>query len=166
VVEINYDNNQLVVHYGLPKSVKGYTKMPIEFSKGSFFIDGSLKIGGQTYKNKFMFHTGYAGNLILGTTFLKDNNLQGKFDTLEVAPLKDSFGNVLKNIKTNIAALTLGNTNFTNISASIMDTKARMADSIIGNDLLKRFNVIIDFQKDFIYLKPNKLLNSPHRKGA
>ena len=113
-----------------------------------------------------MYHTGYAGNLILGTSFIEKNALQGKLDTIEQTSLKDSYGNVLKNIKTNIDDLTLGNANFTQLSGSVMDAKAKISDSILGNDLLKRFNVFIDFQKDFIYLKPNKLLNAPHKKGV
>jgi hypothetical protein len=27
----------------------------------------------------------------------------------------------------------------------------------LGNGLMKRFNMILDFEKDIIYLKPNKL---------
>jgi hypothetical protein len=37
---------------------------------------------------------------------------------------------------------------------------ARSSDipmKVFGNDLLKRFNVIFDFQKNEIYLKPNGL---------
>ena len=166
ILEINYDDSHLVVLNRLPKSLKGFSKLPIVFKGGSFFIEGLVKLGENTYKNQFMYHTGYAGNLILGTRFIEKNALHGKLDTLEQTSLKDSYGNVLKNIKTNIATLTLGNTNFTNISGSVMDAKAKMSDSIFGNDLLKRFNVFIDFQKDFIYLKPNKLLNSPHKKGV
>jgi hypothetical protein len=150
----------------LPKSLKGFSKLLIVFKNGSFFIESLVKLGENTYKNQFMYHTGYAGNFILGTRFIEKNALQGKLDTLEQTSLKDSYGNVLKNIKTNIATLTLENTNFTNISGSVMDAKAKMSYSIFGNDLLKRFNVFIDFQKDFIYLKPNKLLNSPHKKGV
>jgi len=32
-----------------------------------------------------------------------------------------------------------------------------------GNDLLKRFNTIVDLKKDQVYLKPNKLINLPYQ---
>ena len=34
----------------------------------------------------------------------------------------------------------------------------------IGNKILKRFNTIIDFKNNFIYIKPNKLFYSPMQK--
>ena len=37
---------------------------------------------------------------------------------------------------------------------------------IIGNDVLKRFNVIIDYQNNVMYLQPNSLLNEKYNKGS
>jgi hypothetical protein len=32
----------------------------------------------------------------------------------------------------------------------------------LGNDVLKRFNTVFDFQKNLIYLKPNQLYQMPY----
>ena len=34
-------------------------------------------------------------------------------------------------------------------------------DGIIGNDFLKRFNMLIDFKRNITYRKPNELLYTP-----
>lgn len=34
-------------------------------------------------------------------------------------------------------------------------------DGIMGNNFLKRFNMLIDFKRNIIYLKPNELLYTP-----
>ena len=166
ILEVNYDLNQLIIHKKLLKSLKGYTKLPMEFINNSFFLDTKIKIKEQVYENKFMYHTGYSGNLILGTQFMDKYQLRGQLDTLGVEELKDSYSNIMKNITTNIDSVRIGETDFVNIKGSVMDKKVRFPTSVLGNDVLKRFNVLVDFQNDFIYLKPNKLINMPYRNGA
>ena len=166
VLEVNYDLNQLIIHKKLPKSLKGYTKLPLEFVNSSFFLDTKIKIKEQVYSDKFMFHTGYAGSVILGTQFMDKHQLRGQLDTLGVEELKDSYSNIMKNITTNFAAVRVGETDFVNVKGSVMDKKVRFPTSVLGNDVLKRFNVLVDFQNDFIYLKLNKLINMPYRNGA
>ena len=34
--------------------------------------------------------------------------------------------------------------------------------NILGNDILKRFNVIIDYQRSLVYLKPNRHFADPY----
>jgi Aspartyl protease len=166
VLEVNYDLNQLIIHSKLPKSLKGYAKLPMEFANGSFFLETKIKLKEQGFQDKFMFHTGYAGNLILGTQFMEKHPFKGQLDTLGVVELKDSYSNIIKNITTNIASVQLGETIFSNIRGGLMDKKARFPTNVLGNDLLKRFNVFVDFQNDVIYLKPNKLLHSPYKNGV
>jgi predicted aspartyl protease len=163
ILEVNYDKMQLIIHNKLPKSVKKYAKLPMTFSGSSFFLDTKIKLKGQTYQDKFMFHTGYAGNLILGTKFMDTYNLRGTLDTLGVEELRDSYSNVMKNITTNIASLQLGETHFSNIKGGVMDKKVQFPTNVLGNDILKRFNVFVDFQHDMIYLKPNSLMDMPFK---
>jgi len=48
----------------------------------------------------------------------------------------------------------------TNIPTCILGGKNPTGFEInyLGNDLLKRFNIILDFKNDRMYLKPNKLM--------
>ena len=36
---------------------------------------------------------------------------------------------------------------------------------ILGSDLIKRFNLILDNQNGYFYLKPNSLINEPYRNS-
>ena len=38
--------------------------------------------------------------------------------------------------------------------------------NLFGNDLLKRFNMILDFQNDRLYLKPNGLMKMPFKGNS
>ncbi len=58
--------------------------------------------------------------------------------------------------------LIIGKYEFRNLPGIIERPNANTNDlSILGNALLKRFNVIVDNQNGYIYLKPNSLYNKP-----
>ncbi len=165
VLEINYDKNIMVAHHTLPKSLKGYSKLPLAYISGSFFIKADVEVAKRTYKVPFMFHSGYGGSLILSNKFIEENGLEGKLDTVGVQLLKDSYGNTIKNIIARVPSIKVGKSNFNDLSIGLMAKGAsQISSSIFGNDLLKRFNVVIDFPNDYIYLKSNGLMPSPFKK--
>ena len=43
---------------------------------------------------------------------------------------------------------------------------ARFETPILGNEILKRFNTIMDFQNGVIYMKPNKLMSVAHSDAS
>jgi hypothetical protein len=60
--------------------------------------------------------------------------------------------------------LTIGDQTFTYFNYTIINGR-RGDDSpgLLGNDVLKRFNVILDNQNGFFYLRPNSLAGAPFR---
>jgi hypothetical protein len=55
-----------------------------------------------------------------------------------------------------------------NVPALILSTRNPAGFSInnLWNDLLKRFNMIMDFKNDFIYWKPNHFFKMEFRKDS
>jgi len=62
----------------------------------------------------------------------------------------------------------VNNIALTNIPTSILASKNPAGFEInnFGNDLLKRFNMVLDFKNDCLYLKPNKLVGVKYLEGA
>jgi hypothetical protein len=59
--------------------------------------------------------------------------------------------------------LRVGSLSFYNISATFARRGLHTKDlPLIGNAILKRFNVIIDNRNGYIYLKANSLVNTPY----
>ena len=59
--------------------------------------------------------------------------------------------------------LTIGNNTFLNFNYTVAKYgKDDQHMGILGNDILKRFNVILDNKNGHIYLKPNSLFNEPY----
>ena len=70
----------------------------------------------------------------------------------------DSFGNVIKIKKGLLPLFTIGNISLTNVPVGFFQGKiGQQQMSIIGADVLKRFNLILDANRTHIFLKNNQL---------
>ena len=122
------------------------------------FVAANCEVGGDIISNKFLIHSGYAGSVLFDDQFSNANKLSERLKITSEKQLKDSYGNVLKTKKAILPNFVLGNFNLKNIPVGFFDGAiGRQKMSILGGDVLKRFNIIIDAKREFIYLKPNKL---------
>lgn len=156
IVSLDYDKNFMIVAETLPKNLKGYQKMNLTFLNGSMFIDGKLEIGEEIFQDKFMFHSGYGGAILLDPKIAEKYDMKS-LKTISTSELKDSYGNVFKIETKLLPKLKIGNKTLKNVPLSFAAKSSDIPMKVFGNDLLKRFNVIFDFQKNEIYLKPNGL---------
>ncbi len=55
-----------------------------------------------------------------------------------------------------------------NIPVQLISTPnpARFKIHFLGNEFLKRFNTVFDFQNDYVYLKPNSLISLPYADAS
>ena len=160
IIEINYDENIIVLHSRVDQNISfnEYEKFMLSTNKNeSLFVEGQLAIGGDIINHKFMLHSGYGGTLILDDQFCKDNRLITSLEILEEKDLKDSFGNIIKTKKAKASVFKIGTITFPNMPISYFDSPLEIQKtSIIGGDLLKRFNILLDTKNLCLYLKPNK----------
>jgi hypothetical protein len=156
IVNLDYDKNLMIVAETLPKNLKGYQKMNLTFLNGSMFIDGKLEIGSETFEGQFMFHSGYGGAILLDPKIAEKYEMKS-LKTISTSELKDSYGNVFKIETKLLPKLKIGSKTLKNVPLSFAARSSDIPMKVFGNDLLKRFNVIFDFQKNEIYLKPNGL---------
>jgi len=162
VLELDFDKSILIVHSSLPEIEDAYEKRNLIFKQGSMFIEGELHIGEASYKNEFLLHSGFSGAALLDDQFVQDNNIGGQLSTISESELKDALGNVLKTKKVNLPIFNIGSSVFSEVPIAFFEGSiGRQKQSVIGGDLLKRFNIILDMQQAYIYLKPNELFHSP-----
>lgn len=164
VVELDYDKNQMIVHSKMPKQVlhdREYSKFKITYIKNKPFIESEISQSGTTNKSLFLFDLGYQRTVMLDNDLLQ----KSRFPTEKMKVIKKVImhgirGNEIPVITSNLESLKLGNFELKNVPAQIMGQNKPMPGAnihILGTDILKRFNTILDFQKDVIYLKPNHL---------
>jgi hypothetical protein len=156
ILSIDYDHKKMEISETIPKNLKGYQKLTLSFSNGSMFIDGELHFGKMKLKDKFMFHTGYGGSILLDPKLGKDFNAD-ELKTVSTSELKDAYGNVFKIETKLLPKVKIGNKTIKNVELSFATRSSDIPMKVFGNGLLKQFNVIFDFKQNMIYLKRNSL---------
>jgi hypothetical protein len=161
-IEIDFDKKVIVLHSGLPAKTRRYTKLKAEFKNDNLFVEAVCNTGSVSISNRFLIHSGHSGSLLLDDQFVANNKLGDQLKVIDTKELKDAFGHVLKVQKAILPSFTIGKTTLTNLPIGFFEGAiGRQKMSFIGGDLLKRFNIIIDASREFVYLKPNKLQKIP-----
>jgi hypothetical protein len=156
VIEIDFDKKIIILHTSLPRKAKKYEKLKLTFENDNMFLESGCITGKNTVNNKFLIHSGYAGSVLFDDKFAAENNMAQQLKITGEKELKDSHGNVLKTKKAILPALKIGNQKLTHVPVEFFQGAiGRQKMSLIGGDVLKRFNIIIDAQREWIYLTAN-----------
>ncbi len=149
IIELNYDQKILIVHHQLPDVSKGYSKHEVRFEQHRPSIEATIHLNGKAYTDWFLFDTGRAGTMMIGKSFVDKFGLWNDFNSIL------SWGD--KKIVV-IPKITIGQLSFTDIVTNAQDPKSSSSRAtLLGNELLNHFNVILDNPNGIIYLKPNSL---------
>jgi len=163
IVKIDYKKNQISLFR--PKSfkenLKKYEKIPIEIFKHKPYITASTKFENDSILQlKLLLDTGASIPLLLHTNtdprmVLPNNLIRGNIGM--------GLGGFLEGAVGRVNELTIGSfelknviTNFRDLPDDIDTSMLYNRNGILGNQILNRFSVIIDYQKQFLYLKPYK----------
>ena len=153
IVEIDYNKKILVIHDSLPTLDASYSQHNLILDGGTVpFIEGSLSFGNKTQKGWMMVDLGAY------TSILNSEDVPSSNKMLEEAKKMIGLNNEAFSPKLNI-----GNYEFSKFNYTTEKLKGEGFHLILGNDLLKRFNLILDNRNGYLYLKPNSLLHETYR---
>lgn len=164
IVEINYDSSRINV----------YSKGSIKYPRGGFLLRPILStIPIQTARvhdsreimNRFYFDTGAGLCLLLSTDFVEDSSVLSS-KKKPVLTQGEGLGGKMEMRLTTIRDFRLGPYRFRRVPTYIFDdlynvTAYPYLGGLIGNDILRRFNVIINYERRDIYLSPNSHFRDP-----
>jgi len=163
VIDIDFDKKVITISQNLPKALKNYQKLKLIYKDEMMFVEAKCKVGKELLTNQFLVHSGYSGSVLFDDKFTSDNHLDEKLTVTSEKSLKDSFGNILKTKKAVMALFTLGDSELDNVSVGFFQgALGRQKMSLVGGDLLKRFNIVISADRRTIFLKANGLKNMPY----
>jgi hypothetical protein len=120
---------------------------------------------GNTVDARFLYDIGAGLNMMFTTDFIKDSALLGKKRKL-YAKQAEGLGGKIDMHMTIMKEIKLGPYRFRNVPVYIFDdtynvTSYPYLGGLIGNDLLRRFNCILNYEKRDFYLIPNGQFNAP-----
>jgi hypothetical protein len=165
IVKINYDSSRISVYsQGSLKYPKGghllrplLVNLPIQSAK--------LRDTGPETIARFYFDIGAGLCLLLSSDFVADSLKFGPKKKMRNTQAEGVGGKAYMKVTT-IREFRLGPYRFRKVPVYIFDddynvTSYPYLGGLIGNDLLRRFNLIINYQRRDIYLTPNKHFREP-----
>ena len=162
IIEMDFDNSILILHDVLPTVAEKYEKHKLIINHGLMFLEIASKIEKETYTNQFLIHSGYGGTILYDDGFSNEHKFGERLTTISESELRDSYGNVIKTKKAILPELIIGAIEFKDIPVGFFEgTIGRQRMSVMGGNLIKRFNIIFDLQNADIYLKENTLMALP-----
>ena len=159
ILKVNYDSS----------FVEFWTKGALRYPRGGYLlrpIISTLPIQAarvrddRTVATRFLYDMGAGLNLMLSTDFLKDSALLDKKRKLW-AKEAEGLGGKIDMHMTVIKEFRLGPYRFRNVPVYVFDdlynvTSYPYLGGLLGSDILRRFNIILNYDKRDIHLLPNK----------
>ena len=157
VIEIDFDKSIITISNKLPAKARNYERLSLIRKDDNLFLQADCKVERMVCSNLFLLHSGYSGSVLLDDQFVALNYLDEKLAIVGEKTLKDSYGNTIKTKKAILPLFSFGKQVLANVPVGFFEGAiGRQKMSIIGGDVLKRYNIIISADRAFIYLKPNK----------
>ncbi len=162
IVEIDFEESVIILYNKIPSKTKNYQQLELIIENGFYFIEGVSTIDNKDFTNKFLIHSGYGGTILYDDDFVASSQIGTHLKVIDEKELKDSYGNVLKTKKAELPLFKIGTEELVNIPVGFFEGSiARQKMSIMGGDVLKRFNIIMDIDQKIIYMKQNELKSLP-----
>ncbi len=163
IVRLDYDSLRMEV----------YNNGEFKYKRGGFIIHpimNSIPIqtlkfkDSKKFQNKFYFDTGAGLCFLLSEEYLKDSSVMHKRKPAPLVTQAEGLGGKMEMKLTTIRELQVGPYRFKNVPTYIFDDKYNVTSypflgGLIGNDILRRFNVTLNYRKKEIHLVPNSHYN-------
>jgi len=164
VLKIDYDSLR----------IEFWSKGAVNYPRGGFLLRPIINTipvqparvrDGKTIGARFLYDMGAGLNMMLSSDFLKDSSLLGKKRKLYAKEAEGLGGKIDMNM-TVVREVKLGPYKFRNVPVYVFDDTYNITSypylaGLIGNDLLRRFNAVINYDKRDIYLVPNSHFHDP-----
>lgn len=166
VVKINYIKQVITLsaRSGYKDPGKKYTEVPVSIRDHRPFIRADVKLHNDTTVNTLLLiDTGASLSLLLHNAThpelkLPPNNIKGQVGM--------GLGGFLEGYLGRVRAFTIGGYEFNNVLTNYQDILAlqdtsylRGRNGVVGNDILSRFIVIIDYPGERLFIRPQNKWN-------
>jgi len=115
-----------------------------------------------------LLDTGSDQAIIADSNWAAANHFADGLTVIKTSTLRDPRGVQYETKIVLAPAITVNGFNLANIPTLVLGSKNPVGFEVnyFGNDFLKRFNILVDFKHDNIYLTPNKLVAAKYRQDA
>lgn len=166
VLEIDFDNQLLLVHNSVGEKANRYSAVEFKQTTGGMYIPVALNNGQKETVGWYFFDTGADFALSIDSRFAARENLFGTMKKTGTSSIVSSEEKVLQVDNLLAPKISIAGFPFAEVPVLLgKDSFAESAieDGVIGIELQKRFNYIIDYPNSIMYVKPNKYFGDKFR---
>ncbi len=160
IVQVDYDKEEIVI----------WSKGRFKYPRGGHMlkpnltyipvISAPLRSGRHNVDHRYYFDTGAGMCLLLSTRFVKDSSLLVRRKAKVIPTEAQGLGGKMQMYITTMNEFRIGTYNFRNVPTYLFDDVTNITSypslaGMIGNDLLRRFNLTLNYAKKEIHLMPN-----------
>ena len=159
IVQINYDSQLVNIYtngdFNYPKGghllTPAFTSLPIQ----TIQLKESRK-----FVNRFYFDTGAGLNFLLSESYVKDSSILRKRKKKPVLTQAEGMGGKMSMRLTTVREVKIGPYRFRRVPTLLFNDEYNVTSypylgGLIGNDLLRRFNTTINYNRHEIHIIPN-----------
>lgn len=165
LITVNYDSSRIDI----------FSKGPVRYPKGGYLLrprlvglpmaEGRLN-DARDINSRFFFDTGAGLCLLFSSNFTADSAVFGPKKKSPVRAEGAGLGGKKEMQLTTLRSFSIGPFRFRQIPTYIFDdsydvTSYPQLGGLIGNDLLRRFNLVVNYARSEIYLIPNASFDQP-----
>lgn len=160
VVEINYLDKTITLYDPQHYSYKGSGHRVHISLEGTPFVEAEVKVKGQEpVKGQFEIDTGHDGAVTLYRPFVEAHKGLKPVGKVVEGSMQ-GLGNETKNLTAHIEGFSFGGLSFQNVITNYPQAEEGAGGSsdvagLIGNEILRRFNVRLDYSRQEMILEPN-----------
>ncbi|RAJ01504.1 aspartyl protease [Chitinophaga skermanii] len=167
IVQVDYDTEEIRVYskgkFKYPRG--GYILKPTALSSIPV-VTAPIRNNNNTADGRYYFDTGAGMCLLLSTAYMKDSSVMPHRKSKVIQTEAQGLGGKMSMYLTTIKEFKLGIYNFRNVPTYMFDditniTSYPFLAGMVGNDLLRRFNLTLNYEKKEIYLMPNSHFRDP-----
>lgn len=163
-VRVNYDAMQVEIYdSGKSDSGLGGADYDIDVQGTVIFISVTVAVqNGESFSGKVLVDTGSGGTILFNAPFAEENSLLAKIGNYYEWESQGISTDKARACTAILESLRIGDHEFATVPASISFAKAGASSwprimGILGNDILKRFNMSFDLKNKKMFLQPNQL---------
>jgi hypothetical protein len=163
-LEFDYDRSVLVVHPAAPTSLDGYANGEMEFRGTIPSIEATLGAGAKRVTDWFVFDTGYTGSVHLSRDFWENSGLAPAAEIIGKSSSEGVGPAAVRGVIVRLPALTVGGHTLKDVPTNVeAQGGGHQSTGMLGMEVLKRYNAVLDFQNNVAYLKPRSTADAPFK---
>ncbi|MEP2057973.1 MAG: hypothetical protein ABJJ05_09215 [Maribacter litoralis] len=167
VVVTDYNKMKMTVQNILP-DVSKYTSTKLIETKTMLCIYGEIQVDNKLFSGNFLVDTGYQKTILLDSILMQEQHFPKDLNLLKVNRLRNGSGETFVTKVVELPSVSIGKQVLKKVPVQLLNkpNPAGFKTHFLGNEILKRFNTILDFKNMTIYFQKNSLIDLPYTDAS